>query len=98
MDDYLKEFARKYNEGVPKFNKLFNLKSNDIKLIIKDLLINDIQFDFDNCFIIKTIENDKPKEITLLSYNSIRINPYSIDFYPEYGESIKLIYTMYLKD
>jgi hypothetical protein len=88
-------FIEEYKVGHHIFEKLFKLNSNDLKIKLKKLLIDNVTVDqslFSKDSIVhKSIENDIPNEITINWYNEIKINSFGIYYKPEYDHYIELI-------
>lgn len=85
--DAVQEYLEKHRIGFPTFEKLFNLKKDELLKVLKDICIerkyDDILEDSSNIY--KYIENDLPTKIRVCSWSSIEITPTGIYYKPEHG-------------
>lgn len=92
--DLIKIYKEKYEVGFATFEKLFNLKSEELIIVLKEIFT---EYDYvleilnNSTKVLKQLENDVPDEIKLISYKSLIINAYGINYVPEYGPQKKLI-------
>lgn len=90
--------AKEY--GVPILNKLFDIKSNELRTVIKDICNDDKYKDLINAGVIEKISrNDTPYEISFWFYGSqLNITPFGIKYKPEHGyESNIVSFNKYFK-
>lgn len=88
------DFHKQYEEGFPIFEKLFQLKKEQLIKILK-IIFQDtssiIEFVDSNPQVTKTSKNDTPSEIAICYYDKITISPFGIYFKPEHGTSRKIL-------
>jgi hypothetical protein len=88
------DFEKQYEEGLPTFEKLFKLSSQELKEKIKEICGSNVSNEYlftESSHVVKTIKNDKPKEIVIEFYDSISISPFGISYQPEHGSGRKLV-------
>lgn len=81
---------KKYEIGKPIFEKIFLLSSKEIKKLIEIIsynfkTVNQKDFDFKSCEVIKTIKDDEPNKIELCFYDKIYIDCFGIYFMHEHS-------------
>lgn len=87
----LEKINEQYEIGYPIFQKLFQLRKEELIKVLKDIFQdNEILLEIlgRNPKVIKTLSNDEPEEVSLHFYSSITINYSGIRYTPEHGESI----------
>jgi len=86
--DMVEEYLEKYKVGFPTFEKLFNLKKDELLKILRELCSHDKNCEEvleDNSNVYKSIENDKPTKIKICSWSTIEVTPTGIYYKPEHG-------------
>lgn len=85
----VKDYLERYNTGFPVFEKLFNLKGEELIETLKDICSHDslaleVLEEKPNTY--KSIENDIPAKIKICSWSTIEITPTGIYYKQEHGQ------------
>lgn len=96
----VEEYLEKHRIGFPTFEKLFNLKKEELLKVLREICIEkkyeDILENSSNVY--KYIENDLPTKIRVCSWSSVEITPTGIYYKPEHGDghSITLFHKFFV--
>lgn len=76
-----------YEVGFPIFEKLFEMKKNDLLVVLREICNGKFQSDLldDDSKITKQIEDDIPVKIIVSSYDILIITPLGIEYRAEPG-------------
>lgn len=84
--DLIKIYKKKYEVGFATFEKLFNLKSEELIIVLKEIFT---EYDYvleilnNSPKVLKQLENDVPAEIKINFYKGLVINAYGINYGPQ---------------
>ena len=90
----IKEYLERYDIGFPTFEKLFNLKKDELIEILKDVCIgnsNATELLKEAPNVYKFIENDLPTKIKLCSWSTLEVTPTGIFYKPEHGQGSDVV-------
>jgi hypothetical protein len=79
-------FVESYEIGFPTFQKIFEMESNKIKGLVKEICKGKLknEFYFEHANVTKITENDEVSKITLDYYDYIEITPWGIQYLGEH--------------
>lgn len=87
----VEEYLEKYETGFPVFEKLFNMKSEELSETLKSIVgahrAGTVLNEKPNFY--KYIENDKPTNIKISAWDKIEITPLCIYYQGEYGKELE---------
>lgn len=92
--DMVAQYIERYNIGFPTFEKLFNLKKDELLIILREVCHKDNQYKEvleDNSNVYKSIENDLPTKIKICSWSTIEVTPTGIYYKPEHGQGHDIV-------
>jgi hypothetical protein len=77
-------FEEEYEIGLPVFQKLFEMKKDELVQTVKDICepyapSDDFFNDNISVYVTKTIVDDSPSEIFISAYNNLIISPFGIN-------------------
>ena len=84
------KYKEQYEIGFPMFQKLFQLKKEDLIKVMKYIFQDNksvLEILENKPKVIKTLNDDEPEEIAIHFYSSISINYFGVRYKPEHGAS-----------
>jgi hypothetical protein len=82
------KYQEQYEIGFPIFQKLFHLKKDDFIKVMKDIFQDNqkvMEILENKPKVIKTLNDDKPEDISIYFYSSIIIDYSGVKYKPEHG-------------
>lgn len=86
--------TERYEIGMPILSKLFDMKSAEIKEVLKDVLANKIDTEYilsNESTVIKESRNDLPQNIKIWFHDCLSISAFGIQWIPEHGNVKELV-------
>jgi hypothetical protein len=89
----IEQYLEKYRIGFPTFEKLFNLKSDKLSVVLQKIVgQHECRVVFnDKPNFYKYIENDIPTKIIISAWSKIEITPTGIYYKSEYGQQSDVV-------
>ena len=85
------DFQKQWEVGYPIFEKLFNLKKAELKVLLLEICGDSYKEIIDNCRVYKSITDDQPDKIEVCFYDKLVITPFGINYWPEHGEGSEVV-------
>lgn len=90
MSDWM-NFEEQWKTGYPVFEKLFNLKKDELKPLLLEICGENYKELIDNCRVYKSITDDQPNKVEVCFYDKLVITPFGINYWPEHGECSEVV-------
>ena len=84
-------FEEQWKQGYPVFEKLFNLKKDELKVLLLEICGDKYEELIKNCRVYKSITDDRPDKIEVCFYDKLSITPFGINYCPEHGEGSEVV-------
>jgi len=96
MSNFIEDYKKAYEIGLPIFLELFKLSDSDLKDKLKSILRSKLDSRNMDLFdktspVTRIIKNENPEKILIEFYDWIEIYPLGISFHPEHGKSRQII-------
>jgi hypothetical protein len=88
------EYLKQYAIGFPTLHKLFMLSKKDFITVMKDIFQDNesvMEILENRSRVVKTLVDDKPEDIKLRFYDSIKVTYLGVEFKPEHGPGTMLL-------
>lgn len=87
------KILEKFEFGKPTFLKFFNMPKEELLKILTEICGDRVSKETlePSSAIHKEIVNDEPVKLTVMSWNSIIITPFGIDYLREHGQNEKIV-------
>lgn len=79
------DFTKQWELGYPVFEKLFNLKSDELRAILIEICGVEYKEVINGGDVFKSFKNDMPRDLEIRYYSKLSISPFGITYYPEHG-------------